>query len=86
MNGLFTWQFLPQSCTHFVLSGICVDLYLFILVRFEDLGHWGSSHSSRQLLKGFLALPIPLEDYVLLCGPGQWQCHRREPFDNFLKN
>ena len=66
VKGLITWQSLKQSCTHSILVGICVDLKLFTLVRLEDLEYWGCSHCSPQLIKGFLALLVPLEDYVLL--------------------
>ena len=67
MKGLVTWQSLQQSCTHSILAGICVDLNLFSFVKLEDLEHWGSCYCSPQFLKGFLALLITLEDYVLLC-------------------
>ena len=71
LKRLVTWQSLQQSCTHSILAGICVDLYLFNIVRLEDLEYWGCWHCNLQLLKGFLALLVPLEDNVLLCEPGQ---------------
>ena len=48
-------QFNPNTTLH------------FSFVRLEDLEYWGCSHCSLQFLKGFLALLVPLEDYVLLC-------------------
>ena len=85
MKGLFAWQSLQQSCTHSILAGIFVDLYLLRRVRLEDLEYWGSCHCSPQLLKGFLALLITLKDYILLCKPSQWQFYCREPFDELPK-
>ena len=57
-----------------------MDLNLFNLVRLDNLWYWGD-HCCPQLFKGFMALLIPLEDYVLLCEPAQWQYHHNEPFD-----
>ena len=65
-EGIFTWQSLEQSCTHCILTGICVDLNLFSLVSLEDLENWGCGSCYCQLLKDFFALLVPLEDYVLL--------------------
>ena len=66
MKGPVTGHSLKQGCTHGILASICMNLNLFSLVRLEDLKDRGCCHCSPQLLKGFLALRIPLEHYVLL--------------------